>query len=126
VSYTRALSATFDCQACGRCCFGQRDYVQVFAHDAARLGPEQLAKVVAPARGELPASPGRAAEPRRFMRMVEGRCAALKIADGSRFTCGVYQDRPTLCRALEPGSRACLEARVAGGLPVPSEVQPVA
>jgi Fe-S-cluster containining protein len=96
---------------CGACCFGKRDYVQVFADDAARLGLARTAELVAPAIGEIPASVGRESELKRFMKMTRGRCIALNTAKPDHFLCTVYQDRPVLCRALEPGSTACLEAR---------------
>ena len=105
----------YDCISCGACCYGQRDYVQVFAHDAARLGAARTAELVAPSVGESAASVGRAAEPRRFMKMSHGCCAALRTGD-HRFSCTVYDDRPTLCRALQPGSAPCLEARARRGV----------
>ena len=105
------MGENYDCTACGACCFGKRDYVQVFAHDAARLGPARTAELVAPPVGVIPASVGREAEPKRFMKMTHGHCTALSTAVPNRFLCTVYEDRPVLCRALEPGSAACLEAR---------------
>jgi Fe-S-cluster containining protein len=110
------LGDDYDCRSCGACCFGKRDYVQVFAHDAARLGAARTAELVAPAVGAIPASVGRPSEPRRFMKMVGGRCSALSADKHHRFSCTVYEDRPTLCRALEPGGDACLEARARAGL----------
>lgn len=106
-----SLSATYDCVSCGRCCYGQRNYVQVFAADAARLGAARTAELVAPAIGELPASEGRKSEPLRYLKMTHGRCAALDTHIAGRFSCAVYDDRPILCRAFAPGSSACLEAR---------------
>ncbi len=85
--------------------------MQVFADDAARLGPARTAELVAPPVGESPASVGRAPEPRRFMKMTHGHCIALSTSLPNRFLCTVYEDRPVLCRALEPGSAPCLEAR---------------
>ena len=114
--YESRLGEKYDCMSCGRCCFGKRDYVQVFAHDAARLGVARTAELVASAVSESPATVGRASEPQRFMRMTQGRCVALRTDVPNRFSCGVYEDRPTLCRALEPGSAPCLEARARGGL----------
>lgn len=105
------MSENYDCVTCGACCFGRRNYVQVFHHDAARLGKARTAELVAPAVGEIPASVGRASEPERFMKMTNGHCAALRTTVPNRFTCDVYEDRPTLCRALEPGTAPCLEAR---------------
>lgn len=110
------MGDTFDCTICGACCFGKRDYVQVFPVDAARLGPARTAELVAPAVGEISASVGRASEPQRYMKMTHGRCSALVNAPPNRLLCSVYEDRPVLCRALEPGSGACLEARARQGI----------
>ena len=70
-----------------------------------------MEEFVAPPIGEAPASVGRPAEPLRFMKMVDGHCKALCTTVPKRFECRVYEDRPTLCHALEPGSSPCLEAR---------------
>jgi Fe-S-cluster containining protein len=110
------LGQEYDCTTCGACCFGKRDYVQVFAHDAARLGAARTAELVAPAIGEIPASVGRAPEPKRFMKMTHGHCIALRTDVPNRLLCAVYDDRPVLCRALEPGSAPCLEARARRGI----------
>jgi len=90
--------------------------VQVFPDDLARLGTARAAEFVAPASGEIPASVGRESEPRRFMRMTHGHCSALRTDVPNRFLCAVYEDRPMLCRALEPGSAPCLEARARLGV----------
>ena len=111
LGYCAALGEEYDCMSCGACCFGKRDYVQVFPHDAATLGEARTAELVAPAIGEIPASVGRESEPKRFMKMTHGHCIALNTATPDRFLCTIYEDRPVLCRALEPGSAACLEAR---------------
>jgi Fe-S-cluster containining protein len=105
------LSEEFDCTACGACCFGKRNYVQVFAHDAIRLGDAKTHELVADPVSQIPSSVGRASEPERFMKMTHGHCSALRTDEPGRLTCSVYEDRPTLCRALEPGSGPCLEAR---------------
>ena len=110
------LGQNYDCTACGACCFGKRDYVQVFADDVVRLGPARTAELVAAPVGEIPESVGRKAEPRRFMKMTHGHCKALRTDVPNRFLCAVYEDRPMLCRALEPGSASCLEARARRGI----------
>ncbi len=114
------LSQEYDCTTCGACCYGTRDYVQVFLYDAARLGAARTAELVAPPVGEIPASVGRAAEPKRFMKMTQGHCNALCISGPKRFSCAVYEDRPMLCRALEPGTAPCLEARARLGVDPPA------
>lgn len=110
------MSETYDCVACGACCFGRRDYVQVFAHDVAKLGAARTAELVAESVGEIPASVGRASEPRRFMKMIDGHCGALRTDVPNQYLCAVYDDRPVLCHALEPGSSPCLEARARRGV----------
>jgi hypothetical protein len=90
--------------------------VQVFADDIARLGPARTAELAAPATGEIPASVGRESEPKRFMKMTHGHCKALLTSVPNRFFCSVYEDRPMLCRALQPGSAPCLEARARLGV----------
>ena len=45
---------------------------------------------------------------RAFMRMEEGRCAALDIdPDRRTFSCSIYEMRPDVCRSLERGTGAC-------------------
>ncbi len=116
VGYVQRVSEQYDCVACGACCYGQRDYVQVFAHDADVLGPEKMAEFVAPAVSATEASVGRPSEPNRFLKMVDGHCKALNLSVPGKFTCNVYENRPTLCRALTPGTTPCLEARARRGV----------
>ena len=105
-----ALGENYDCTTCGACCFGKRDYVQVFADDIARLGSARTAELVAPAAGEIPASVGRESEPKRFMKMTHGHCRALLTAVPNRFLCAVYEDRPMLCRRSSRSAHAALDA----------------
>ena len=114
------MGENYDCTTCGACCFGKRDYVQVFSDDVTRLGTVRTAELVARAVGEIPASVGRESEPQRFMKMTHGHCGALRTAVPNRFLCAVYEDRPMLCRALEPGSAPCLEARARRGVHSPA------
>ena len=43
---------------------------------------------------------------RCYMRRVNGRCINLRI-EGDRFTCAIYERRPTVCRDYERGGDAC-------------------
>ena len=110
------MSEKYDCVSCGACCYGQRDYVQVFPDDAERLGEARTTELVAAPVAHIAASVGRQAEPLRFMKMSHGHCTALQTDKPNRFTCAVYEDRPTLCRALEPGGSSCIEARARRGV----------
>lgn len=85
-----------DCRTCGTCCFSLlATYVRVTGDDYARLGEgaERYATFVGT---------------RAYMRMVDGHCAALEIdREAERFTCRVYETRPTVCRELARGSPEC-------------------
>ncbi len=85
-----------ECLRCGTCCFSESDtYVRVSGEDFARLG--DLA-------GALVAWSGN----RAYMRMRDGRCAALRIEPSvGAFVCTVYERRPRICRDLERGSPEC-------------------
>jgi Fe-S-cluster containining protein len=96
-----------ECTACGACCFDDDDrYVELWSVDQERLGAS-LHRVAVARDGRL------------FLRMLEGRCASLRVTQtssaevtGARsFTCAIYDRRPDACRALARGSRACIEAR---------------
>ena len=95
----RGLSTPTDCLCCGVCCFSTLDtYVRVTGADWDRLGAET----------------GRVAHfigNRAYMRMRDGRCAALeshRMADEAGvFFCTVYEKRPQVCRDLARGSPEC-------------------
>ncbi len=90
------MSDAPECLACGTCCFSNLEtYVAVTGDDHARLGGDA---------DELVVFHGT----RAYMKMVEGRCAALRIdVERARFVCAVYERRPSTCRELERGSPAC-------------------
>lgn len=89
------------CTECGACCFSADDrHVLVREEDHTRLGAR--ADELTHARSSL-----------CFMRMPEGHCLALEIHPDGRFLCGVYAQRPDICRELERGSQACLKERAA-------------
>ncbi|WP_438042025.1 YkgJ family cysteine cluster protein [Sorangium sp. So ce128] len=86
-----------ECTACGTCCFSALpEYVRVFGCDHDRMDDR--------ARGLT-----RFIGNRCYMRIEDGRCAALTLdAERGRFLCSIYEVRPDCCRALERGSGACL------------------
>lgn len=89
-----------DCIECGVCCFSTLPtYLRIDGDDHERLGDE--AESLTEFIGN-----------RCYMRIHDGRCAALVIDEsGPRFLCSIYEKRPTTCRELEPGSPACLGER---------------
>jgi uncharacterized protein len=96
------------CVVCGACCFSTLStYVRVTGDDYTRLG----------ARAEdLVRFDGY----RAYMRMREGRCAALAIdPTAARFVCTAYDERPSTCRDLGRGSPECAGERATkSGRPV--------
>ena len=101
---------TYDCLACGRCCFGADNYVELFEEDLITLGPARLKKFAI--LTTLPRSQWRTGENAwtKFMKMTDGHCAALDPTPGD-WACTIYENRPLLCRVYEPGSADCLKAR---------------
>jgi hypothetical protein len=111
-SHVTGRDVTFpeDCTQCGACCFSQEpDYLPVFEGDRARMSGEdpRLVEVL---------------DGRAHMRMVEGRCAALRLERlerlerlgpaTSRIVCAIYPVRPDVCRWLARGSGDCHAHRV--------------
>jgi Fe-S-cluster containining protein len=89
-----------ECMACGVCCFSTLpEYVRVFGTDWDRM--DDRARELTQFIGN-----------RCYMRIEDGRCAALVIdPDAMRFRCSIYEMRPDCCRALERGTGACLGER---------------
>jgi uncharacterized protein len=97
-----------ECLRCGTCCFSTSDtYVRVSGEDLARLGELGGGLVTWSAN-------------RAYMRMHDGRCAALRVqASTGMFVCTVYERRPRICRDLERGSPECQgELAVKGDRPL--------
>ena len=86
-------------------------YVQLTGEDHARLAPEE--------RKRLTVFHGT----RCYMRMHDGRCAALEIEDG-RFACSIYERRPDLCRVYERGGPACAHDFAVRGSETPALLGP--
>lgn len=114
-----AAGSVPDCVRCGACCFTTDPrYVEVFDVDWARMGARARSLV-----DEL-TEPGEDGAPRvrRFMRILDGRCAALGLdPDRGRYPCSIYEERSDVCRhSLEAGWGHCHEQRAAK-LPIAEE-----
>ncbi len=59
----------------------------------------------------------------RFMGNGGSRCSALDVSVPGQYPCLIYSVRGDDCRVVEPGSPACLEARVLGHLGASMEYQ---
>jgi Fe-S-cluster containining protein len=89
------------CRSCGACCS--------FAPDWPRFTLEDDA--------DLQRIPGRfVAADLSGMRCDGNRCSALRGEVGVATSCAVYEVRPDVCRACEPGDDACAMARRRSGL----------
>jgi Fe-S-cluster containining protein len=85
-----------DCQHCGRCCFSESpEHVRIFGVDWDRMDERAQSFTVF-------------IENRCYMRIEDGRCAALAIdPDTGRFACSIYEHRSDVCRSLERGTGGC-------------------
>jgi len=85
-----------ECVACGACCFSTLpEYIRVWGCDLDRM--DDRAQALTHFLGN-----------RCYMKIEEGRCAALVLDPAERrYLCSIYEMRPDCCRALERGSGAC-------------------
>lgn len=102
------MTATpLDCQRCGACCAQFRVSFYWAEADDAPGGtvPVALTRPV----GTL----------HRCMAGTEARpvrCVALQGEVGRSVGCGIYEQRSSTCRSVQPGDEQCLKARTAHGL----------
>ncbi len=89
------------CQSCGACCAYSKDWPRFSTESDAELDriPEALVN-----------------DSLSGMRCPDDRCAALTGKVGVATACSIYDIRPHVCRACEPGDDACLMARERWGL----------
>ncbi|HEU4827165.1 MAG TPA: YkgJ family cysteine cluster protein [Dongiaceae bacterium] len=93
--------AASPCRACGACCSFARDWPRFSTEDESDLARIPSTLVAADLAG---------------MRCDGNRCSALVGKVGVATSCTVYDIRPVVCRACEPGSEACGMARHRFGL----------
>lgn len=98
------------CNKCGICCvtnleYGRGGFVQVSPEDQERMPSKYRLTVV------QESSPGQARLGTKARSRGWQRCVALKGIVGMRTRCGMYEDRPTLCRTFRRGGEACLQER---------------
>ena len=109
--------AEFDCQSCGACCvqlapYDGNAYVCLDKEEARQMRALGLPVVEAAMGGRcLGAVPHEGTGGRPV-------CVAFSGELGGPCDCSVYEDRPSVCRESEVGSRLCREARERAGLSV--------
>lgn len=91
----------WDCQTCGACCSYSSEWPRftMETDEAIDLIP-----------AELTSADGRG------MRCEGSRCSALAGKVGTHAACTIYDVRPDVCRACNPGDDECRTARAAFGL----------
>jgi Fe-S-cluster containining protein len=103
----------YDCQSCGACCAHQGPfdgkYVYLHRDEARRMKRLGLSVIHADGDAYLGARSCGGGRP---------TCVAFRGRVGGECGCGIYDDRPTVCRAFEVGEALCREARERAGLPV--------
>ncbi len=102
---------TLDCQHCGACCAVFRvSFYWAEADDApGGIVPVALTRQVSP---QLRCMAGTEAAP--------VRCVALQGEVGRSVACGIYEQRSSTCRSVQPGDNQCVKARAAQGLESPN------
>lgn len=89
------------CQSCGACCAYSRSWPRFTLED-----DDGLQRI----------PPSYTAEDGAGMRCIGDRCSALVGEVGAATSCAVYDVRPDVCRACQPGDEACTMAREHFGL----------
>lgn len=94
-------AAAWDCQSCGACCSYSSEWPRftMESDEAIDLIPAKLVS-----------------DNGRGMRCDGERCCALSGQVGVSASCQVYDVRPDVCRACNPGDDECRMARAAFGL----------
>lgn len=100
-SDTPADQVDWDCQTCGACCSYSAEWPR-FTMET----DEALDRIPA----ELTSADGRG------MRCEGARCSALSGKVGTSAACTIYEVRPDVCHACNPGDDECRTARAAFGL----------
>ena len=89
------------CQSCGACCDTSADWPRFSLESEEKLALIPEALVAADLSG---------------MRCEGSRCAALAGKVGEWTACTIYEHRPDVCHACEPGDDACAMAREKHGM----------
>ena len=102
------MEATLDCRKCGACCVnlpsnraqGFSYWVEISEGDRILRRRDLLDKLVTRDPAGVP-----------HLRVAhDGRCLSLRGESGN-VTCGIYRERPSPCRQVEPGDEKCLRYR---------------
>ena len=103
-----------DCRTCGACCVnlpenraeGFVSWVEVADDDRLLRRADLVRKHVVRDADGVP----------HLRLAADGRCLALRGAIGRDVRCGIYSERPSPCRRVQPGDALCARYRAAHGL----------
>ncbi|RJG27638.1 YkgJ family cysteine cluster protein [Massilia cavernae] len=102
---TAEINDNDECMRCGACCASFR--VSFYWSEAEdRAIPDRATEQVSPFYMCMAGTNSKAP-----------RCGALAGEIGGRVQCGLYDQRPSPCREVQPGDDKCLRARARHGLP---------
>jgi uncharacterized protein len=105
---------TLDCRTCGACCVnlpsnraeGFSYWVEIDDADHILARRDLVKKLVVYDADAVP----------HLRVAADGRCLALRGALGRSTSCGIYHERPSPCRRVQPGDALCLRYRREHGL----------
>lgn len=86
-----------NCQTCGACCYHRIDdkWIEVTEQDSLSISHDLLQD------GDIA---------KYSMKMRDNRCVCLSGSLGQSVSCLIYNNRPTICRQVQPGDSICLQA----------------
>ena len=90
----------FNCQKCGACCLSKTDnkWIEVSEEDAKNIDPSLLQE------GDI--------EKYAMKQTDQGICAALKGNVKLFCWCSIYENRPLICRKIQPKDNVCMTAKL--------------
>ncbi len=93
------MKSDLNCQLCGACCANPEDdkWVEVTLEDAKNIPASMLQE------GDI--------QPYAMEQTITGRCVAHVGGVGAENYCSIYENRPAICRTVQPGDAICLKLR---------------
>jgi hypothetical protein len=108
------MTAELDCQQCGACCVNlPSNRAQGFGFWVEIADDDKLLRRADLVRKHVTRDAAGVAH----LRLAhDGRCLALRGTLGGEVSCGIYHQRPSPCRRVQPGDPHCLRYRAEHGV----------
>ena len=120
-------TTSLDCRSCGACCIAEggrptdvassSGWADCTVIDVARLSRKVRERLATVTHGPI-RTRAVATTPTRQIAVFGSICAFLRGTPGRRVSCGIYSNRPEICRRFEPGSEDCQSAQMRNGFRV--------